>query len=440
MKFAQFTRSIVDSIADAGENFLDLSGFRGSPTQDLLDLSMDLISHKGMASGLALARQVVARYGNLAPRNKLKFLLSLNRLMASDMEDIKEAALQFADSPGEEALLALSKKIDSPRNTLFNRMIMAPDGTQAMISLREDVLKLMPAHPELKTIERELKSLLTSWFNPGLLLLQKIDWDTEASILEKIIQYEAVHDIRNWDDLKQRLSPKRRCFAFFHPSLADEPLIFVEIALTRGIATSIQAIISEGAKTSSSPNAAIFYSINNCQPGLRKIPLGNFLIKMVVNKLAAELPGIKTYSTLSPIPGFRIWLDERRSQGKLDFLNPSESETLKLLDDEAWPREAKKCKILEKPLTKACAYYLIKEKKYDRPMNPVARFHFGNGAQLYQINWMGNISEHGMQESYGLMVNYLYDLKQIEPNHEDYAERGILATSKSVRTVLAGKG
>jgi len=437
MKFAHFTRSIVDSIADAGENFLDLSGFRSSPIQDLLDLSMDLISHKGLASGLALARQVVARYGNLAPRNKLKFLLELSRLMAPDMKAIQAAAAQFAESPNEEALLVLSKKITSPRTTFFNRMIMAPDGTQAMISLREDVLSFLHEHPELKAIDNELKNLLTSWFNPGLLILRKIDWETEASILEKIIHYEAVHDIRNWNDLKQRLSPKRRCFAFFHPSLEDEPLIFVEIALTRGVASTIQDIISEGAKVSSSPNTAIFYSINNCQPGLRKIPLGNFLIKMVVNKLAAELPGIKTYSTLSPIPGFRLWLDERRSSGKLSFLSPTETEVLSMLDDKAWASQPKKRKMLEKPLMKACAYYLLKEKKYERPLNPVARFHFGNGAQLYQINWMGNNSEHGIKESYGLMVNYMYDLRQIELNHEAYAEKGILATSKSVRSLLS---
>lgn len=313
---------------------------------------------------------------------------------------------------------------------------MAPDGTQAIVSMREDLLDFLPSNPELKTIDNDLRILLTTWFNPGFLTLKKIDWDTEASILEKIIQYEAVHYIANWHDLKQRLVANRRCFAYFHPALEDEPLIFVEVALTKGIPGSIQSIISGEDNLDDYGNTAIFYSINNCQKGLTGIPLGNFLIKMVVTQIAAELPSVKTYATLSPIPGFTDWLKEELKSGKSKIITAKEQKILKMIEDGEWFKDKKKCDELKKPLIKACANYLVKVKRKDKPLNSVARFHFGNGAQLYRINWMGNTSVHGIEESFGLMVNYLYDLKQIESNHEAFVKHGKLAISKSVRSLL----
>ena len=436
MNIGRFTKNLVDSIADAGEKFLDLRRVRGRSLNNLLNICDDLISHKGVASGIALAREVIKRYKALEKKEKLTFFQELNQRMTPDLKMIITAAEAFISKSDERNLAMLSEQMKSNRRKLFSRMIIAPDGTQEIVSMREDLLGFLKDHPELRPVDEDLKNLLTSWFNPGFLILRKIDWDTEASILEKIIRYEAVHDIENWNDLKKRLAADRRCFAYFHPSLEDEPLIFVEVALTRGISSSIQSIISEESNLNGEADTAIFYSINNCQRGLWKIPLGNFLIKMVVTELDAELPSVKTYSTLSPVPGFTAWLKQEMEKSGSKLIPQKDLEALKLLQDENWYRDEAKNEALKKPLLRACANYLVLAKRGDKPLNSVARFHFGNGAQLYRINWMGNNSPHGLSESYGLMVNYLYDLKQIERNHEQYVQRGELALSKSVRSLV----
>jgi malonyl-CoA decarboxylase len=436
MNIGRFTKNLFDSIADAGENFLNLKRLRGTSTQKLISLCNDLISHKGLASGLALARQIVNRYHELTNQEKLIFFTELNKATGPRLEEIKAAAQQFADEPNEDWLHLLSEKIKTNRSKLFSRMIMAPGGAKTIVSLRADLLDLLPAHPDLKPMDQELRSLLRSWFNPGFLILKRIDWNTEAAILEKIIEYEAVHDIENWIDLKRRLVENRRCFAYFHPSLEEEPLIFVEVALTKGISKSIQSIFNNNDDKNIQADTAIFYSINNCQKGLRGIPLGNFLIKIVVMQLAHDLPSVKTYSTLSPVPGFSKWLAEELQAGKSDFLDSGDLKTLKLTGDDDWHKDAAKLKALQKPLLKACASYLVVAKRNNKPLDPVAKFHFGNGAQLYRINWMGNASEYGLRESCGIMVNYLYDLRQIESNHEAYVQKGELSVSKNVKGLL----
>lgn len=432
----RFAKNLVDSIADAGEKFLNLRRLRGTSTQKLLSLCNDLISHKGFASGVALAREVVNRYNVLTRDEKLSFFIELNQKMGPNLEEIKKVAEEFTKSPNEKTLLELSGQIKSKRQTLFSRMIMAPKGTRAIVSLREDLLGFIPSHPNLQAIDEVLRVLLISWFNPGFLVLKKIDWDTEASILEKIIQYEAVHSIADWNDLKSRLVANRKCFAYFHPALEDEPLIFVEVALTKGITGSIQSIINEESNEEKKANTAIFYSINNCQRGLNRIPLGNFLIKMVVTELASELPSIKTYSTLSPIPGFANWLKEELKLDSSRLLPEKDRLLLQMLEDTDWHNDTKKRHELKKPLIRACVNYLVVAKKYGKPINSVAKFHFGNGAQLYRVNWMGNTSEYGIAKSFGIMVNYLYDLKQIEANHEAYVQKGELAVSKSIRSIM----
>ncbi|OYT13832.1 MAG: decarboxylase [Bacteroidetes bacterium 4572_114] len=431
----RFAKNLVGSVADAGEKFLDLRRLRGTPTQSLLKLCDDLISHKGVASGIALAREMVYRYQSLKSDEKLNFLLELNQQMGPNLLEIRKAAGEFSKTPDEKNLVQLSRKIKSNRQKLFSRMNMAPNGTQAIVALRKDILDFIPSHPGLKAIDDDLRVLLTSWFNPGFLTLKKIDWDTEASILEKIILYEAVHDIKDWNDLKTRLVADRVCFAYFHPALEDEPLIFVEVALTKGITGSIQSIIESGEDTEEG-DTAIFYSINNCQQGLRKIPLGNFLIKMVVTELATELPAIKTYCTLSPIPGFADWLRRELKSGNSKLIQKKERKILRTVEEVDWYKDKNRCNELQKPLMMACAKYLVEVKKNGKPLNSVAKFHFGNGAQLYRINWMGNTSAHGLAESFGLMVNYLYDLKHIETNHEAYVQRGDLAVAKSIRAII----
>jgi malonyl-CoA decarboxylase len=431
----RFAKNIIESIADAGAKFLDLR-LSGAPTRALVTLCEDLISQKGVASGIALAREVVHRYQSLDRDEKLTFFLELSRRIGPDMAAIEKAADNFVLNPNNETLRNLSVTMESNRQKLFSRMNMAPNGTPAIVELRQDLLSFINEHPELAAVDEDLKRLLTSWFNPGFLTLIRIDWDTEASILEKIIQYEAVHSIENWHDLKQRLVADRICFAYFHPALEDEPLIFVEVALTKGMASSIQAIIRDDAQGREEANTAVFYSVNNCQQGLRQIPLGNFLIKRVVTELVRELPSIKTYCTLSPITGFAKWLRDELTSDESEFFPNEEKETLSLIEHPAWHQDAEKCEILKKPLIKACANYLVNVKKHGKPLNAVARFHFGNGASLDRINWMGDTSENGMGEYLGLMVNYLYDLKHIESNHEAYVQQGELAVSKSIRAAL----
>lgn len=436
MTIYRFAKSIIDSIADAGEKFLDLH-LRGSPVHNLVELCEDLISHKGVASGVALAREVVHRYQALSGDERLTFFLELNRKFSPDLSRIKEAAENFAAAPSEDNLKNLSGSMESNRQRLFSRMNMAPEGTPAIVALRQDLLAFMGEQPELSAIDDDLKELLTSWFNPGFLTLRKIDWDTEASILEKIIQYEAVHSIESWNDLKQRLVADRRCFAYFHPALEDEPLIFVEVALTKGIPSSIQAIINDDGKNRKEADTAVFYSINNCQEGLRQIPLGNFLIKRVVAELAQELPTIKTYCTLSPVTGFAKWLRRELTVDHGETISLPDREMLKMTEQPDWHQNPEKRDMLQKPLVRACAHYLINVKKYGKPVNAVARFHFGNGAILHRINWMGDTSPNGIAEYCGMMVNYLYDLKDIESNHEAYVQEGKLAVSKGIRGVLA---
>lgn len=431
----RFAKSILDSVADAGEKLLDLRSGGGS-VKSLVGLCEDLISNKGAASGIALAREVVQRYQALEPENKLSFFLDLSKRFGPDMAAIQEAARSFDSTPSDESLRSLARKMMPSRQRLFTRMNMAPNGTAAIVSMREDLLGFIREHPELQDVDKDFRELLTSWFNPGFLTLTRIDWDTEASVLEKIIEYEAVHHIEDWNDLKQRLVEDRRCFAYFHPALQDEPLIFVEVALTKGMPTSIQKIIDSVHRNPGDADTAVFYSINNCQKGLTQIPLGNFLIKRVVHEIARDLPSIKTYCTLSPVTGFANWLRKELTAETSEVLRAKDREVLKLTGEPYWNYDREKIKVLKDPLLRACANYLVRTRRKDRPANAVARFHFGNGASLDRINWMGNKSQAGINDSCGLMVNYLYNLKNIEPNHEAYTEKGLVAYSKSVKSLL----
>lgn len=433
-KLGLFTKNIFESIADAGERFLDSTKLKGTPLQKLMLLSNDLISHKGLASGIALARQVVIHYNRLNNKEKLNYFYELVKITEVDIRDIKIKAKQLYKNPGPETREALNESLKTKCRKLFSRMNMAPNGTKAVVRLRKDLLDFLPDHPELKPLDVDLRTLLTTWFNPGFLTLKKIDWDTEASILEKIIKYETVHNIDNWNDLKLRLTENRKCFAYFHPALKNEPLIFVEVALTKGIASSVQTVLNDNTKKEKR-NTAIFYSINNCQRGLKRIPLGNFLIKMVVTEIVRINSNIKTFSSLSPVTGFSKWLQSEIKSGNNGFIN-DDNKVLNIALQTGWHKDPKLIKKLKKPLMRACAHYLVNVKRKDKPINLVARFHFGNGAELYRINWMGNNSESGLTDSFGIMVNYLYDLRNMEYNHENYMINGGLAISKSVKKWL----
>jgi malonyl-CoA decarboxylase len=300
--------------------------------------------------------------------------------------------------------------------------------------MRAELLPLVADDPGLRPVDEDLAHMLNSWFNRGFLVLRRIDWSTPANILEKIIQYEAVHEIHDWDDLKRRLDPvDRRCFAFFHPALAEEPLIFVEVALTDGGAPSVQALLSdERSPQAARPTTAIFYSISNCQAGLTGISFGNFLIKQVVNDLTNEQPQLKRFVTLSPLPGFMAWLQ------RLGESDPGTTEELLTrLEAPGWIDDATARDALGDALMPLAARYLLQEKRRNgQPIDPVARFHLGNGARIEKLNWLGDTSPRGLAQSAGIMVNYLYEPKDIEHNHENYAERGTIAASPAVKKLL----
>ena len=332
-------------------------------------------------------------------------------------------------------------------------MNMATGGTAMLVRLRHEMLPHLRADPALRLLDHDLLHLFSSWFNRGFLELRRIDWDTPAAILEKLITYEAVHEIAGWQDLRRRLLPDRRCFAFFHQALPNEPLIFVEVALTAGLADAVQPLLAPPADGAGQPpkgaDTAIFYSISNCQEGLRGVSFGNFLIKQVVEELHAELPKLRRFATLSPVPGFRAWLD-RELAGETP---PLQEEELAALSAEPGQSQAealsaalqgewwadKRAKALRAPLLRLAAAYLTRGAQGGERLDPVARFHLGNGARLERIDWLGNVSDRGMRESFGIMVNYLYDPGSIEANHEAFVNTGRVARSAEVDQLAAGR-
>ena len=319
------------------------------------------------------------------------------------------------------------------RHELLRRLNSTPDATHNLVSMRNDLLGYLKAHPELQSVDDDFVRLFSSWFGRGFLVLQTINWSTSAAILDRIIRYEAVHEIKDWEDLRSRIEPSnRRCFAFFHPALADEPLIFVEVALTKEIPNSIDSILQDrdvGDNEVAEYKTATFYSISNCQPGLKNISFGNFLIKQVVQELQVEFPSIKKFVTLSPIPGFHEWLND-----------PNNSKGAELADlTEEIKRLSLSADVIEnngEVIKKGAFNYLLRAKKGKYPLDPVARFHLGNGASIHQLNEGADLSEKGISQSRGTMVNYLYDLNHIEQNHEAYATEGGIEYSDRLKPLL----
>jgi malonyl-CoA decarboxylase len=425
------------SIADAGRDLVRgrLGGRRRASIQSLC---RDLLSTKGEASGAALARELVETYRTMTEPERLGFFGMLAEDYGADAARILTAVDAYRDNPSPAAVQALRRACEAPRHELFRRMNIAPGGTRAIVDLRAQLLGYLSSHPGLAPVDADLHDLLTGWFNPGFLTFTRIDWDSPASLLEKFLRYEKVHRMRALEDLKRRLAVDRRCFAFFHPALPDEPLIFVEVALVDGMADRVQPLIDPLAPVGdpAGADAAIFYSINNCLEGLRGVTLGNFLIKLVVADLARELPEIKTYATLSPIPGFAGWLREALADEAETPLTAADRRQLAVLDAPDWPGDPETAERLRVPLSRLCAQYLAREKRNGRPRDPVARFHLGNGARLERINWLGDLSAKGLAESFGLLVNYRYDPAMIERNHEGYTNNGEVTMSSAVKALL----
>ena len=417
-------QAFLSGIADAGRELISGEGRAGA--SDLPGLCRDLVSQRGEALGVALAREVVRAYQALDQDARLSFFSMLRDDYGPDMAALDGAIAAYRSDPDQETALALGRAVEPARQRLIRAVNMAPGGTAAVVAMRRHLLELLPEHPELGPVEADFGHLLNSWFNRGFLTLEQIDWGTPALVLEKIISYEAVHAIEGWDDLRRRLEGDRRCFAFFHPALPDEPLIFVEVALVKGLADKIAPLLALDSEIADAARAdtAIFYSISNCQEGLRGISFGNFLIKQVVSRLQGELPNLKQFATLSPLPGFRTWLDRARQEQNAVLSGLPENPPL---HDESEYRD---------DLIRLAAHYLVKEKRKGGPLDPVARFHLGNGARIERINWMGDASERGVAQSAGMLVNYLYDLDKIESYHEAFANEGSIACSRPVRGLL----
>jgi len=437
-----FFSDLLASISERGRTLLRRIGQSDTKqhASDLIELCEALLSGRGEASGTAMAREVLDRYRNLDEPGRLSFFAMLAKAYGPDREKLAQAIETWRAQPTDEDASDLHFASEPRRQELIRRLNRAPGGTSALVAMRADLLSAMNGHKDLAALDRDVVHLLSSWFNRGFLVLRRIDWSTPANILEQIIRYEAVHEIRDWDDLRRRIDPAdRRCYAFFHPALVDEPLIFVEVALTESIPGAIAPLLAEDRQPVPVERArtAVFYSISNTQRGLGGISFGNFLIKQVVEELRRELPRLENFVTLSPVPGFMKWLKQADDVPVHD----EERALLAHLDEPDWFNNAEQAAQLRAVVEPLAAHYFLKARTTKgRMIDSVARFHLGNGARLERIDWLGDLSPKGLRESAGIMANYLYRLEDIEKNHEAYANQGEVIASSAVKKLLKTEG
>jgi malonyl-CoA decarboxylase len=417
--------------------------------------------------GEASARQrmatLAALYRTLNDEGRRSFLRLLAEEFGPDEMSVNRAIQAYLDAQGSERRAAESRlrlALGSPRIRIVKQFNLLPEGVKFLVHVRADLLRYLKEAPQLEVLDEELSSLFSSWFDIGNLELRRISWSSPAALLEKLIAYEAVHEIRSWTDLRNRLDSDRRCYAFFHPRMPDEPLIFVEIALVKDMADNIHSLLDESAPAFDphAAQAAIFYSISNSQLGLKGVSFGGFLIKRVADMLAADFPKLKVFATLSPVPSFRRWLDAEAKRKAPDFFGKQERERLCEAADLKDPHDALAQLLLrgfaaeahppesvKATLMRLCAHYLVEAKELvdphqsaadKRPLDPVARFHLGNGARLERVNWLADTSPRGIKQSAGLMVNYLYKLDEIEDNHEAFEREGRVVIADAVKRLL----
>jgi malonyl-CoA decarboxylase len=413
-----------------------------------------LYSKGGEVTARAYTVELGKTYLGLNETGKAKFL----RLLAEEFDLDNEALKKKIDAwnqakEGDAKTKAEHDMRDAmvtPRTTILKQFNALPNGFKFLVDLRADLLAFGIKDSAMKGLEYDLKSLLANWFDVGLLDLVEITWNSPASLLEKLINYEAVHKIVSWDDLKNRLDVDRRVFAFLHNKMPSEPLIFVHVALVKGLSDNVQTLLDQSSPVMDLDDAdtAIFYSISNAQKGLVGISFGNFLIKRVVDKITREMKQIKHFSTLSPVPGFRAWLDPLLEKGEDNVLTPSEIKDIRTLTKDGnqallsllnsnWVNDAKIENRLKSILTRLCARYLLQEKKGKKAtLDPVAHFHLTNGSRLERINWLGDTSSKGMKQSAGIMVNYYYDLDDIDENHEKYVSGGVITTARPIKALI----
>ena len=439
-----FFGELLQTISERGRDLIDRTrnrrGDAAARSQSLIELCEELLSGRGEASGVALAREIFTRYDELTTGPRIAFFETLATRFGVDRERIDAAVDAWAREGTDEAAAELHRAAEPRRQELFRRLNLAPGGTAALVAMREDVIDSMVHRDDLAPVDQDFVHLFSSWFNRGFLVLRRIDWSTPALILEKIIRYEAVHQIQDWNDLRRRIDPPdRRCYAFFHPALNDEPLIFVEVAFTDGLPRAIAPILGQDGNTlaPAEANTAVFYSISNCQRGLSGVSFGSFLIKQVVEELQRELPKLENFVTLSPVPGFMQWVKHA-----VDVpISDDDRVLLENLSKPDWfaiPELTSQLRSVLEPL--AAHYFLKARTSKGRLIDSVERFHIGNGARLERIDWLGDLSPKGLRESAGIMVNYLYRLDDIEKNHEAYANHGEIAASSAVKRLLKGEG
>jgi len=439
-----FFSEMLQSIADRSRALIKRE--RREPAHErsanLIEQCEELLSGRGEASGVALAQDILSRYAALTTGPRIAFFEALATTFGHDHPRIDRAIAAWSSAPTAEHAAELHHASEPRRLELFRRLNLAPGGTAALVRMREQLLDAMAHRDELGVIDADFVHLFSSWFNRGFLVLRRIDWSTSAAILEKIIRYEAVHEISDWADLRRRIDPPdRRCYAFFHPALVDEPLIFVEVALTREIPAAIAPILADKREPVEPQRAttAVFYSITNCQRGLAGVTFGHFLIKQVVEEVSRALPRIANFVTLSPAPNFAAWLNRERTNEASLVLDEDDREALSALARADWWKDPAIAVAVREPFLRAAAWYYLRARNgRGQPADSVARFHLGNGARLERLDWLGDTSSRALQQSYGLMVNYLYDLDYIEQNHEAYAQQhAIVAASAVSRLVRA---
>ncbi len=435
-----FFSDLLASIAERGRSVLKRTPWprdAQNHAASLADMCGALLTGRGEASGLALASEILTRYRSLKDADRAAFFRALADGFGPDPMRVQDAVARWSANGDEASASEIHYATEPRRQELFRRLNRAPGGTAALVAMRADLLECMREDRALAVVDRDFQHLFGSWFNRGFLVLRRIDWSSPAAILAKVIRYEAVHEIRDWEDLRRRIdSVDRRCYAFFHPAMVDEPLIFVEVALTLAPPDAIAPLLAEKRAHVAEDKArvATFYSISNCQQGLSSVSFGNFLIKQVVEEIRRELPRIETFITLSPVPGFRAWV-ETTDDPAVEALA---AEARERTQDDNWAAHPESAARVRKILEPLAAYYFLKDRRPDgRVIDSVARFHLGNGARLERIDWMGDLSVKGLFESYGVMVNYLYDLAEIEKNHEAFANQGAVAASSAVKKLLS---
>ena len=407
-----------------------------------------LLSARGESNSIVIAARALARFENLQPDGIGQFFDVLADEFDPDPGEVLALAEQYAVSRSPDSLIRLSRAAEPPRQELLRRLNRAPGGTAIIVRMRERLLERLKSHKRLKAVDADMEHLLSSWFNPGFLTLARVDWNSPAALLERLIQHEAVHAIDGWNDLRRRLEPDRRCFVFFHPVMGDAPLIFVEVALVGEMPGAIAPLLDRSEPEAIDPSkfkVACFYSISNCQPGLRGINLGNFLIKRVAEQLEKEFGSLRTFCTLSPIPGFAAWLGKTAKAGpieaehatpaKLTKINQTLSALLERHGADLAGLAATPLASIDEAALKALAAWYLVNGSHQAFADPVARFHLHNGARLERINAEADLSRKGVKQSHGMMVNYLYDLGQIENNHEAFVG-GSVSASRAVLSLV----